>query len=120
MNNKNIFYALSLALIMGACGNRQKFELPETQKSGKLDTVRVVGAYTQSSFLYLPMVTYFDFVTKTGGVYSCRFKSNMMKTNFRDAKLPYINAGDTIVMRNGRVINNLTLDRLAYEYVNGR
>ena len=110
MRKKDLLYALTLTLMLGACGTKNNKE--QTQND-TLDTVCVLGV-TPSI-----LIKKFDYVNKKGEVFRCSMKTVVDKGNgVTDAA--YIERGDTVILRNNKIVKNITLENLAHRYINGR
>ena len=122
MNKKNLLLALATAMMMGGCVSKSDESVPaEKQPGGKsiTDTMLVIGVWNQpGAFSWIPMKT-IVLENKTGDRYTYNLNA-YDKHNKLHNVLPYIERGDTVCVKNGEIVKNLTMERMAERYVNGR
>lgn len=124
MNKKNLLLALATAMMMGGCGKSQpKKDSNSFSKTSKTDTLFVVRAldmYDNARYVGTPR-KYLLCTNKTGDVSVVKVFVEAQE-GFKEEKKesPFCESGDTIVVQNGKVVKNLTMDRMIKNYVNGR
>ena len=118
MNKKNLLLALATAMMMGGISKTSAAENSDV-KTSKPDTLLVVGIWNQPNAYESYPKKYMICVDKQAKKHEISgyvFDENGKK----DAVLPYVERGDTIVVQNGKVVKNLTMDKMIKDYVNGR
>ena len=123
-------YTLTLLLLLSACHSNEveyfgcsKVKTDDSAsvdnkapEKDQLDTVRVIGVWGDKPNSYKPvketMVVYKDGSVKDG--YITYERTDKGTSGF------YFERGDTIVLRDNKFVENLTMKRIAAEYVNGR
>ena len=102
------------------CNNGKTIEIAVPQKTttyDTLDTLRVTGVFNWSG-RYYNTETYkiVNCVDKHGTEYTLKF--NLGRDFARDEA--YVERGDTIVVEEGKLVENLTQKRIANEFVRGK
>lgn len=125
MNKNKMLLLLAIGMIMGGCGKKDngKFKTNAEQQH-VMDTLLVVGVLHQPSASYNHARKYLKCVNKQGNV--CDVEMDIMpnahtvRGHDRDPIISYIERGDTIVVENGVIVKNITMDNMINRYVNGR
>ncbi len=87
------------------------------------DTLFVAGVCNQPAASGNGPAKYMSCVNKKGITYEIRAPLShgvTIKATDRDNIISYIERGDTIVMQQGKIVKNLTMENLKSRYVNGR
>lgn len=117
MKKQNLLWLLTVAMMMGGCGKRTHKNINEYKNIN--DTLFVVGVLNQPAAYGETACKYLSCVNKTGVNYEIVNKLTPMGTD-RDPIASYIERGDTIVVQNGKIVKNLTMENLKSRYINGR
>lgn len=135
MNKNKMLLLLAISMIIGGCKDNSKnkiYKNPEMHVAARAnsnkgllnDTLFVVGVLHQPSAAYNGARKYLKFVNKQGTVYDVEINlmqdANTVMSSDRDAIISYIERGDTIVVENGVIVKNITMDNMINRYVNGR
>lgn len=122
-NKNNLLWLFMIAMMFSSCSsekNNTDFEPVENVN----DTMFVVGISDQpSSHANLPK-KYMSCVNKYGQKYYICAVLSDSKTRFNDTNrnhvTSFIERGDTIIVENGYVVRNLTMEHMIERYVNGQ
>ena len=125
MNKKNILSALAITMIMGGCGKKDNGKIKtNAEQQHVMDTLLVVGVLHQPTAMHNYARKYLKCVNKQGTVYNVEMdlmpNAHTIMDHERDAIISYIERGDTIVVENGVIVKNITMDNMINRYVNGR
>lgn len=118
MNKKNLLLALATAMMMGGISKTSAAENSDV-KTSKPDTLLVVGIWNQpNAYATYPKkhMLCVDKQAKKHEIAGYVFDGHGKK----DPVVPYVERGDTVVVQDGKVVKNLTMDRMIKNYVNGR
>ena len=116
---------LAIGMIMGGCGKKDngKFKTNAEQQH-VMDTLLVVGVLHQPTAMHNYARKYLKCVDKQGNIYDVEMdmmpNAHTIVDHERDPIISYIERGDTIVVRDGIIIKNITMDNMVNRYVNGR
>ena len=133
MNKKNMLLALAIAMIMGGCNKKQNTEVNNSNAdtnnrvnadtNNRVDTLFVAGVLNQPAAAGNAPRKYLLCVDKNGNKYYYKKRLSdvlTIRALGRDTLVSYIERGDTIVVQNGKIVKNITMDRMIDGYVNGR
>ena len=125
MNKNKMLLLLAIGMIMGGCGKKDNGKIKNNVEPNPVtDTLFVVGVLHQPSASYNHARKYLKCVNKQGNV--CDVEVDIMPNahtvmgHDRDPIISYIERGDTIVVENGVIVKNITMDNMINRYVNGR
>lgn len=114
MNKKKLLLTLAIGMLLGGCKNKQSSE--KTVYEGA-DTVLVIGVWNQPGIVGLFPRKAFLMVDKSGTRYT--YTPNLYKNN-ELCDVSYVQRGDTVYIEKGQIVKNLTMERMAQRYANGR
>jgi len=118
MNKKKFILMLAMGMIIGGRGKVSAAENSDV-KTSKPDTLLVVGIWNQpNAYATYPKkhMLCVDKQAKKHEIAGYVFDEHGKK----DPVVPYVERGDTVVVQDGKVVKNLTMDRMIKNYVNGR
>lgn len=129
MNKKKLLLTLAIGMMLGGCKNENKIKphaksYPVSVSEYLTDTLFVAGVLHQPAASGNGARKYLKCVNKQGNIYD--FNMNIMPDAYtirdqgRDAIISYIERGDTIVVQDGVIVKNITMDNMINRYVNGR
>lgn len=117
MKKQNLLWLLTVAMMMGGCGKKTHKDIDEFNNIN--DTLFVVGVFDQPSAYGEPARKYLSCVNKTGVNYEIVNYLTHIATD-RDPIASYIERGDTILVQNGKIVKNITMENLKSKYINTR
>jgi len=125
MNKNKMLLLLAIGMIMGGCGRKDDNKIKNNVEQNPVtDTLLVVGVLHQPSASYNHARKYLKCVNKQGAVYNVEVdimpNAHTVGGHDRDPIISYIERGDTIVVENGVIVKNITMDNMINRYVNGR
>ena len=123
MNKKKLLLTLAISMMLGGCkessGDQSNDQSKNETFENLTDTMLVIGVWNQPNAWRLRAKKDFMLVDKRGNRY--RYKVDVYNEEvFLQNVLPYVQRGDTLYIENGRIVKNLTMERMAERYVNGR
>lgn len=125
MNKNKMLLLLAIGMIIGGCGKKDNDKIKtNAEQQHVMDTLLVVGVLHQPSDAYNGARKYLKCVNKQGNIYNVEMdlmpNAHTIMDHERDAIISYIERGDTIVVRDGIIVKNITMDNMMNRYVNGR
>ena len=123
MNKNKMLLLLAIGMIMVGCKNENKNK-NQAELRHVTDTLFVVGVLHQPTAMHNYARKYLKCVNKQGNIYDVEM--DLMPNAYtivghdRDAIVSYIERGDTIVVRDGVIVKNITMDNMVNRYVNSR
>lgn len=119
MNKNKMLLLLAIGMIIGGCKNENK-----NKHQTETDTLFVVGVLHQPAAIHNHARKYLKCVNKQGNIYDVEMEmmpnAHTIMDHERDPIISYIERGDTIVVRDGIIVKNVTMDNMVNRYVNGR
>lgn len=122
MNKNKMLLLLAIGMIMGGCGKKQNSSNSNVN-TNQTDTLFVAGVLDQPASLRNGARKYLLCVDKKKTRhYLCESiqPGHSVHIKERDSLVSYIERGDTIVVENGVIVKNITMDNMINRYVNGR
>lgn len=125
MNKNKMLLLLAIGMMMGGCGKKDDNKIKNNVEPNPVtDTLLVVGVLHQPTAMHNCARKYLKCVNKQGTVYNVEMdlmpNAHSIMGHERDAIISYIERGDTIVVENGVIVKNITMDNMINRYVNGR
>lgn len=121
MTKKKLILALALSMMLGGCGKSAQNK--KNDMKGVTDTMLVIGVFDQPTTYSSAKTKCLLLVDKQGKIYEGANFLQVSTFNTEtgmDPVLSYIERGDTVIMKNGKIVRNLTVERMANRYSNGR
>ncbi len=118
MNKKKLLLTLAMGMMLGGCDNQSENEKKGINEN-VTDTMLVIGVWNQPHTYSWKSEKDFMLVNKRGQRYKYEAALYDEDLELRDVS-PYVERGDTLYIENGRIVKNLTMERMAERYVNGR
>lgn len=123
MKKQNLLYMFALALMMAGCDSHCDTQTQTESIANKAnktnDTIRVYGVYYEPRS-YEKCISG---VNKQNQTYDFRIilhNTSLIFDEDRDRMISYIERGDTLVLENGRIVKNLTMEHIKDSYIKGR
>lgn len=122
MNKNKMLLLLAIGMIMGGCKNENKiktqaYPYPVSVPEYLTDTLFVAGIFDQPYAYTYNRTKNLKCFNKRGIEYNLNI--DISKKNIRSI-VPYIERGDTIVVENGVIVKNITMNNMVNNYLNGR
>ncbi len=120
-NKNNLLWLFMVAMMLGGCSCRNTDK--HNDNNNVNDTVFVVGVLDQPAAYGNKPKKYLYGVNKKNERYYMQFRLNdgfTVKNKNRDALISFIERGDTIILEQGRIVRDLTMEHMINHYVNGR